>query len=78
MSMCNILMKRKICRLHGGITTTKLLNLINHNANLNDPSVMTLDHNSFQTCQKLSESKTFNNYLCNISINIVINTFWSK
>ena len=28
----------------------KLHNLINHNTNLNDPWLRTLDHNSFQTC----------------------------
>ena len=34
-SMCNISMEQKICRLHGGIKTTILHNLINHNINLN-------------------------------------------
>ena len=49
-SMCNISMERKICRLHGGMKTTILHNLINHNTNLNDPWLRSLDHNSFQTC----------------------------
>ena len=33
-SMCNISMEQKICRLHCGIKTTILHNLINHNINL--------------------------------------------
>ena len=45
-SMCNITMERKMCRLHGGIRTTRLHHLINHNINLNDPWLRTLDHNS--------------------------------
>ena len=49
-SMCNISMERKICSLHGGMKTTILHNLINHNTNLNDPWLRSLDHNSFQTC----------------------------
>ena len=65
-------MERKICRLHGGIKTKILHYLMTHNINLNDPWLRTLDHNSFQTYWKLSESKTFNDYLCNISINIQI------
>ena len=36
-SMSNISIERKICRLHGGIKTTRMRNLINHNTNLNDP-----------------------------------------
>ena len=60
-----------LCRLHGGIKTTILHNLIDHNTNLNGPWLWTLGHNSFQTCWKLSENKTFNNYLCNISIDII-------
>ena len=39
-----------LCRLHGGIKTAKLHNLINHNTNLNDLWLRTLEHNSFQTC----------------------------
>ena len=37
--------------------------LINHNTNLSDLWLKIQEHNSFQTCWKLSESKTFNNYL---------------
>ena len=70
--MCNISMERKICRLHGGIKTTRLHNLINQNTILSYPRLKTLEANSFQTCWKLSESKTLNNYLCSISINIHI------
>ena len=62
-----------MCRLYGGIRTTILHNLINHNTTLSDPWLKTLEHNYFQTCRKLSESKTLNNYLCKISINIRIN-----
>ena len=68
--MCNISMKRKLC--HGDIKTIQLHNLMNHNTNLSDSCLKKLEHNSFQTCWKLSESKTFNKYLCNISINIRI------
>ena len=42
-----ISMERKICRVHGGIKTAKLHNLINHNTNLCDPWLRTLRHNSF-------------------------------
>ena len=49
-SMCNISMEWKICRLHGGMKTTILHILINHNTNLNDPWLRSLDHYSFQTC----------------------------
>ena len=49
--------------------TIRLHNLTNHNTNLNDPWLRTMEHNSFQACWKLTESKTFNNYLCIISIN---------
>ena len=69
-STCNISIEWKIGRLHGCIKTTILHNLINHNTNLNDHWLRTLDHNSFQACWKLSESKTFNNYIFNIIINI--------
>ena len=72
-SMCNISMERKICMLHGGIKTAKLHNLINQNTNLNSTKLRTLDLISFQTCWKFSESKTVNNFLCNISINIQYN-----
>ena len=68
-------MKHKICRQHGGIRNTKLLNSTSANTNLNDPWLRKLDHNSFLSCWKLSESKTFNNNLCNttcISIDIKI------
>ena len=50
-SICNISIERTICRLHGCIKTTKLHNLINHNTNLNDPWLRTLDHNSFHKSQ---------------------------
>ena len=50
--------------------TTGLHNLINLITNLSDPRLRTLEHNSFQTCWKLSKSTTSKNYLCNISINI--------
>ena len=66
--MRNISMGRKMCRLLDGIENDKLHNLINHNTNISDPWSRTLEHNYFQTCWKLSESNTFNNYLCNISI----------
>ena len=46
-----------MCRLHSGIKTTISHNLINHNTNLCDPWLRTLEHNSFQTCWKLSKSK---------------------
>ena len=73
--------------------TTILHNLINHNANLSDLWLRKLEHNSFQTRRKLSESTIFNNYLCKISkskifnnylckyqliSNIIVNTFLSK
>ena len=67
--MCNISMELKMCRLHGGIEIDKII-FINHNTNLNDPWLMTLENNYFKTCWKLSESDTFNNCLCNVSINI--------
>ena len=60
-----------MCRLHGGINT-RLHILINHNTNLNDSWLRTLDHNSFQTCWNLSESKIFHNFLCNTSLNIQV------
>ena len=48
--MCNIAMEQKIV----GIKITRLHNLINHNTNLSDPWLRTLEHKSFQTCWKLS------------------------
>ena len=58
-----------------------LHNLINHNTNLSDTWLRTLEHNSFQICGKLSESKNFKNQ-CMRYINsyhdIIINTFLSK
>ena len=66
--MCITSMERKLGHQHGGINAIRLHNLINRNTNLCDPWSRTLEHNPFQTCWKLSESKTFNNYLCNISI----------
>ena len=48
---CNISMERKTWHLHGGIKTTILHNLINHNANLSDPWLRTMEHNSFQIWQ---------------------------
>ena len=72
--MCNISMEGKICRLHCGIKNTRLHILINYNINLNDPWLRTLELDSFKTFWKLSDSKSFNNYmyLCNNSINIRI------
>ena len=70
--MCNISIEQKIRHLQGGIKTIRLHNFINHDTNLSDPWLRTVEHNSFRTCCKLSDSKTFNNYLCNISINIRI------
>ena len=70
--MCNISMEWKICHIHDGKKTIRLHNLINHNTNLSDPWLISLEHISFLTSWKFSESKTFNNYLCNISINIRI------
>ena len=67
-SMCNISMELKICHLHDDIKTPILHNLINHNTNINDPWLSTLDQNSFQTSCKLSEGKTCNNYLYQIII----------
>ena len=64
--MCNISMELIDCRLHGGIK--RLHNLINHTTN---PWLRTLEYNSFQTCWKLSESNTFNNYLCSISVTYI-------
>ena len=55
--VCNISMQWKICCLHDGIKTVRLHHLINHNINLNDPWLRTVEHNSFQTLSKLSESK---------------------
>ena len=69
--MCNISMERKFCHPHGGITTIRLHNFINHNTNLSDPWLRTVEHNSVQPLWKLSESKIFNNYLCNISIYVI-------
>ena len=54
-------MEWKICRLHGGIKSIRLHNLQIHNTILSDPWLRTLEHNSFQTCKKLFESKTFSN-----------------
>ena len=66
--MCNISMKGNISPTrHGGIQRIRLHNLINHNTNLSGPWLITVD-NSFQ----FSENKTLYNYLCNISINILI------
>ena len=48
-------MEQKIGRLRNGIKTTRLHNLINHNTYLCDPWLRTLEHNSFQTCWKLSK-----------------------
>ena len=63
-SMCNISMEwEKLSPTWWHKKPTKLHNLINHNTNLNDPWLRTLDHNSFQKCWKLSKSKSFNNYL---------------
>ena len=56
--MCNISMEWKMCRIHGGIKTTILHNLINHNTTLSDPWLKALEQTYFQTCWKLSESKT--------------------
>ena len=64
--MSKIKMEWKLCRKHDGITTIRLHDLMNHNTNLSFPWLSTVEHNSFQTCWKLSEIKTFNNYLCNI------------
>ena len=50
----------------------RLYNLINHNTNLGDPWLRTLEHNSVQTCWKLAESKSFNKYLYTILIAIRI------
>ena len=55
--MCNISMGGKICRLHDGIKTTRLHDLINHNTDLSNPCLQRLIHYSFQTCRKLSESQ---------------------
>ena len=66
--MCNISIEREICRLHSGIKTTRLPYLINHN--LSDPWLRTPEYDYFQTCEKFSECKTFDNYLCYISFNI--------
>ena len=71
-SMCNISMEWKLCRLHGGIKKIRLHNLIDRITKLSDPWLNILEHNNFQTCWKLSESKTFNHYLCETSINIRI------
>ena len=38
--------------------TIRLRNLINNNTILSDPWLRTMEYNSFQTCWKLSESKT--------------------
>ena len=57
--MCNISMEREICCLHDGIKTSRLHNLINHNTNLCDPWLRTLEQNYFQTCWKLIESKIY-------------------
>ena len=59
-------MEPKICRLRGVIKTIRLHNLLNDSTNLSDPGLRRLGHtcNSFQTCWKLSESKTFKNYFC--------------
>ena len=37
--------------------TIRLDNLVNHNTNLSEIWLRTLEHNSFQICRKLSESK---------------------
>ena len=55
--MCNISMEQNICRLQGDIKMTRLQYLINHITNLCDPWLWTLEHNSFQTCFKLSKVK---------------------
>ena len=54
--MCNISMKQKMCRLHNSIKNDRIAWL------------RTLKHNYLKTYWKLSESKTFNNYLCYILI----------
>ena len=48
MHVCNISMEQKICRLHGGIKTIRLHNLINHNTNLSDPWLRKLEHTIFR------------------------------
>ena len=68
--MCNISMERQICYLYDGIKQIRWHILTNHNTNLSDPWLRTHEHSSFQTCRKLSESKTFNTCSSNISINI--------
>ena len=61
-SMWNISMERKIYCLQGGIKTTILRNMINNNANLNDPWLRTLEDTFFQTygnSQKVKLLPTF-------------------
>ena len=70
--MCNVSMEQKICRQQDGIKMVRLHKLVNRTTNLSNQWLRTLEHNYFQTCWKLSERKTFNNYLCNISIDIRI------
>ena len=60
---------------------SRLHNLINHNTNLSDTCLRTLEHNSFQICRKLSESKSFKHQCMgyiNSYHNIIINTFLSE
>ena len=68
--MCNISMEWKICRLHGGIKSIRLHNLQIHNTILSDPWLRTLEHNFFQTCKKLFESKTFSN--CYVMYQVIL------
>ena len=54
--MCNISMGRKICRLMIILIKIRLHNLINRKTKIIDLWLRSLEHNSFQTCLKLSES----------------------
>ena len=68
--VCKISMEWKIGCLHGGIKTVSLHHLINHNINLSDPWLRTVNITLFRQFGSSQKVKHFNNFLRNISNSI--------